>query len=709
MRTQYFDMKSYQLFYITLVILASACNKNSTVSKDNKENANALVNESSPYLLQHAYNPVDWYPWNEEALKKAEKEDKLMIISVGYAACHWCHVMEHESFEDSTVAALMNENFVSIKVDREERPDVDDVYMTAAHLINGSGGWPLNAIALPNGKPIYAGTYYPKEQWMDILQRFVSLKEEDPDRLIKSANELTEGIQGSNLIEVNSNPFDYSLDSMSDLVANCLARYDKKDGGKQGAPKFPFPNAYEFLMKFHWHTGDKAALETTLLSLDKMAKGGIYDQLGGGFARYSTDAKWLVPHFEKMLYDNGQMVSIYAQAYQLTKNPLYKSVVEETIAFVERELMSSESGFYSSLDADSEGEEGKFYVWSEEEIDAVIGTDAHATIFKKLYDVSKRGNWEHTNVLNVVNDLEKLAKKEGVALSEAQEKISEYKSALLKKRGDRVRPGTDDKVLTSWNALMLSGLVDAYFALGNKAYLDRAIKNGEFLVAKQLSEDGRLDRNYKNGQASINAFLDDYALTINAFLKLYQATFDNKWLDYSEKMTSYAKQYFYNEETKMYNYTSSLDPPLVAKKAEYNDNVIPSSNSAMARSLFTLGTLTYNREYLDMSQQMLNNMMNKVTTSDFLIFYSNWMQLLLDNLKSPYEIAIVGENADAIRKEFASNYLGNSILLGSEGEGTLDLLKDKYLEGATMIYVCQNKVCKRPVEEVDKALTLLTP
>ncbi len=702
-------MKGNHLIILALLILVSACNKKSTIHKHHSEKANALVNETSPYLLQHAYNPVDWYPWNQEALAKAEKEDKLMIISVGYAACHWCHVMEHESFEDSTVAAIMNENFVSIKVDREERPDVDDVYMTAAHLINGRGGWPLNAIALPNGKPIYAGTYYPKEQWMDILQKFVSLKKDDPERLITSANELTDGIQGSNLIEVNNNPFEYSLDKMTGLVDRCLGRYDKKDGGRQGAPKFPMPNAYEFLMKYHWLTGNKEALETTLISLDKMAKGGIYDQLGGGFARYSTDAKWLVPHFEKMLYDNGQLVSIYAQAYQLTKEPLYKAVVEETISFVERELMSVESGFYSSLDADSEGEEGKFYVWSEEEIDAVIGVDVHASIFKNLYDVSKKGNWEHSTVLNVVKDLDKLAKKEGLELAEVQEKISENRAALLKKRAERIRPGTDDKVLTSWNALMLTGLVDAYFALGNKSYLDRAIKNGEFLVANQLSEDGRLNRNYKNGKSSINAFLDDYALTINAFLKLYQATFDTKWIDYSEKMSNYAKQYFYNQETKMFDYTSSLDPPLVAKKAEYNDNVIPSSNSAMARSLFTLGTLTYNREYLDLSQQMLNNMMDQITATDFLSFYSNWFQLLLDNLQSPYEVAIVGKNADAVRQQFASNYLGNSILLGSEGEGTLDLLKDKYLESATMIYVCQNKVCKRPVEEVDEALILLTP
>ncbi len=700
------SLKNYILLLLALLGFI-ACNKKSVSSIQDGKRANKLVNESSPYLLQHAYNPVDWHPWGKEALDKAKAEDKLMIISVGYAACHWCHVMEHESFEDSIVAQLMNEHFVPIKVDREERPDVDDVYMTAAQLISGRGGWPLNAITLPNGKPIYAGTYYPKEQWLKLLDQFVDLKQNDPTKLEESANQLTEGIAGSNLIEVNTNPFNFTMSDLDHVVDKCLGKYDQIDGGRQGEPKFPMPNAYEFLMKYHWITGNEAALNTTLLSLDKMANGGIYDQLGGGFARYSTDKAWLVPHFEKMLYDNGQLVSIYAQAYQLTQKQLYKDVVVETIDFIERELMSDQNGFYSSLDADSEGEEGKFYVWTEEEIDAVLGQTNEAKLFKKLYDVSEEGNWEHTTILNKVKNLESLAKENSMSLTDAEKAITASKVQLMSVRAKRVRPGTDDKTLTSWNALMLAGYLDAYNALGEEKYLVKALQNAEFIVDKQMEKGGRLNRNYKDGKSSINAFLDDYALTIHAFLKLYQATFDKKWIEHSDKLAAYCYTNFFNDGTKMFDYTSKLDPPLVANKAEYNDNVIPASNSSMARSLFTLGTLSYNKKYLETSKQMLNNMMDKLSTTEYLSFYSNWMQLLLDHIKTPYELAIVGEDAMALRKELASRYHGNSIFLGSKREGELELLKSKYIEGVTRIYVCQNKVCKLPVESAAEAFGLM--
>ena len=697
-----------KIYILILMIAISGCNKKTMETSQHNKTANKLINESSPYLLQHAYNPVDWYPWGDEALAKAKAEKKLIIISIGYAACHWCHVMEHESFEDSLVAAVMNENFVSVKVDREERPDVDDVYMTAAQLISGRGGWPLNAIALPNGKPIFAGTYYPKDNWLGILKQFVKLQKEDPERLQKSADELTKGIADSNLIEVNSNPFSFSMDQLSDVVSRSMAKYDNKEGGRRGAPKFPMPNGYEFLMKYHWITGDKEALETTELSLDKMAAGGIYDHVGGGFARYSTDAEWLVPHFEKMLYDNGQLVSVYAQAYQLTGKARYRSVVEETIAFVERELMSEEGGFYSSLDADSEGEEGKFYVWSEEEIDEALGDGEDAALFKEFYDVSQKGNWEHKVILNRVKEIEAVAKKYGKSVDEVSELLRRQNMILLDKRAARVRPGTDDKVLTSWNALMLAGYLDAYGALGEPSYLERSITNAQFILNKQMSKDGRLNRNFKDGKSSINAFLDDYALTIHAFMKLYQVTFDEKWIRESERLSEYAYEHFYNDETKMFDYTSDLDPPLVAKKAEYNDNVVPASNSSMARSLYTLGTLTYNKKYLETASQMLNNMVSQLGESEYLSFYSNWMQLLLDHIKVPYEIAIVGEDAMKKRTELAQNYLGNSIILGGKDEGSLELLKSKLIPDATMIFVCQNKVCKLPVESVDEAMPLVS-
>lgn len=697
----------YKIYTLLVLIMClCACNNKSISHTTHNHKANKLIDESSPYLLQHAYNPVDWHPWGDEALTKAKNEDKLLIISVGYAACHWCHVMEHESFEDSTVAAIMNEHFIPIKVDREERPDVDDVYMTAAQLINQRGGWPLNAIAMPDGKPIYAGTYYPKDQWIDILNHFIKAKAENPEKLKEQAVQLTEGIVSTNNITVNTNPLNYDMQSMDQLIDNCIKRYDKKHGGRLGAPKFPMPNAYEFLMKYNYITGDKEALETTFHSLDKMAKGGIYDQLGGGFARYSTDETWLVPHFEKMLYDNGQLLSVYAQAYQIKPKQLYKDIIEETISFTDREMSNGEGGFYSSLDADSEGEEGKFYVWQKSEIDSILNDETHSKIFNDFYDVTKKGNWEHTVILNKVKDFSEIVNDSGKREEEVRQIIKTCKSKLMKARDKKIRPGTDDKVLTSWNALMLAGYVDAYNALGKSEYLEKAISNGQFITSNQLSKDGRLNRNYKDGKSSINGFLDDYALTINAFLKLYQATFDPQWLDYSKLLADYCYENFYNDQTKMFDYTSKIDPPLIAKKAEYNDNVIPASNSAMARSLYGLGTLTYNKKYLDTSKQMLNNMITEITKTDYLSFTSNWMQLLLDHINTPFEIAIVGENALKIRNELASNYLGNSIILGSKKEENLDLLKSKYIENATMIYVCQNKVCKLPVEDAVSALDL---
>ena len=699
-------MKRY-LFYILILTIQLSCNKGAVNMDKHKGKANRLLNESSPYLQQHAYNPVDWFPWGDEALKKAEQEDKMLVISVGYASCHWCHVMEHESFEDSLVAKVMNDNFISIKVDREERPDVDDVYMTAAQLINGSGGWPLNAIALPNGKPVFAGTYYPKDQWLNILNQVVKLKNESPERLTESANKITEGIQSTTEIEVNNNDLDFDFKNLSSYAVSTLESFDKKYGGRLGAPKFPMPNAYEFLLKQYWLSGNKDLFDVAKVGLDNMAKGGIYDHLGGGFARYSVDEYWLVPHFEKMLYDNGQLVSLYAQAYQMTGDSFYKDVIEKTLGFIKREMTSPEHGFYSSLDADSEGEEGKFYIWSKSEIDSIIGDERISKIFCDYYDVSDKGNWEHKNILNIVKDLDQLSSENNLSENEIKSIITSAADKIMATRDKRVRPGLDDKVLTSWNALMTIGYIDAYNALGDKSYLETALSNATFIKEKQTSKEGKLTRNYKDGKSSINAFLDDYALTIGACLKLYQATFDKSWIDQAELLTQYTIEHFYNEETKMFDYTSKLDPDLIAKKSEFEDNVIPSSNSAMARSLFTLGTLTYNTAYIDMSEQMLKNMIDKITSTNYLSFYSNWAQLLMDHTVAPFEIAVAGEDALIKRNAMAKNYLGNSILLGSKKDENLDLLKEKIQEGVTRIFVCQNKTCKLPTEDVDEAMGLV--
>ncbi len=673
------------------------------------QKTNHLANENSPYLLQHAYNPVDWYPWGDEALQKAQAEDKMIIVSVGYSACHWCHVMEHESFEDTTVARIMNDNFVSIKVDREERPDVDDVYMTACHLASGgSCGWPLNAIALPNGQPIWAGTYFPKKKWVEILDYFIDLRQKEPDQLKTYAAQLSEGMQANESIQLRLDDSSLSQDSMQMVGNTFLSSIDFREGGRQGSPKFPMPNNYEFLLRYHALYDSPEALEAVTLTLDKMALGGIYDQIGGGFARYSTDAIWKVPHFEKMLYDNGQLVSLYSKAYQLTKNPLYEKTVHETLAFIQRELTDKSGGFYSSLDADSEGEEGKFYVWTKNEINQALQDEQLIEIISDYYTILPRGNWEdRKNILHRKKSIEKMTKSHKLTEAELAKKVEEAKAKLFSVREQRERPGLDDKVLTSWNALMLNGYIDAYKAFGTAEYLETAKKNADFLVKNMMAEDHRLHRNYKDGKVKINAFLDDYALMIQSLTALYEVTFDEKWLYYAKDLAEYALTHFYESDSGMFNYTSKLDPPLVARKKELSDNVIPGSNSVMARSLFRLGTYLYNNDYMDKARQMMKNMEPIVNQAPQPSFYSNWCNLYLDLLHTPYEIAIIGQDYAAKQQEMMRQYLPNAILLGGKDEGTLELLKDKLQDDRTMIYVCQNKVCKLPVTEVDKALGLM--
>ena len=473
------------LFPFLIILFCIACKTTEgDAHSDKHEYTNMLVNESSPYLLQHAHNPVNWHPWNEETLAKAKAENKLLIISIGYAACHWCHVMEHESFEDTAVARIMNEHFINIKVDREERPDVDDVYMTACQMVSEDGcGWPLNAFALPDGKPVWAGTYFPKKKWIEIVDYFSKEWQNKPGQMEEYAAQLTTGIdQSSELPQPIGEP-EFKKGTLTEITDLLLSRIDFEKGGRKGNPKFPMPSNYELLLEHHFLTGNEKSLEAVNVTLDEMAMGGIYDHLGGGFARYSVDDKWLVPHFEKMLYDNGQLVSLYSNAYRLSKNPFYKKVVEETLAFVERELTSPEGAFYSSLDADSEGEEGKFYVWEKNEIDSLLGENAQ--VFNDFYNIKSNGNWEHgKNILHLKKTSDETAKKHNLSMEGLNAKINQSKSILFAHREKRVRPGLDDKALTSWNALMMGGYIDAFKAFGKEAYLESALKNAQFIIGK---------------------------------------------------------------------------------------------------------------------------------------------------------------------------------------------------------------------------------
>ena len=668
------------------------------------QHTNALVNETSPYLLQHAHNPVDWYPWNEQTLAKAQKEGKLLIISIGYSACHWCHVMEHESFEDEQVAQVMNGRFINIKVDREERPDIDQVYMNAVQLMQQRGGWPLNCIALPDGRPVWGGTYFPKEQWIEQINQVANFYEQRPQDMLDYAKKLVKGIQQSELVSYNKEKPNFIWQDLENILKPWSKQFDYKEGGPNRAPKFPIPNNYLFLMRYAHLKQDNKLSEYVQLTLDKMAWGGIYDQVGGGFARYSIDKLWKVPHFEKMLYDNAQLVSLYSEAYTCYGKKMYKDIVEQTLAFVERELSHDNGSFYSALDADSEGLEGKFYVWKKEELKSLIGQDY--PLFAKYYNINHKGYWEEGNYILVKDQIDgDFCKKENLELDVFQQKVKYWQSKLLEEREQRTRPALDDKSLTSWNALMCQAYTDAYLAFGNKYYLHSAIKNARFILDKQCQSDHSLWHSYKDGQSSINGFLEDYALTISAFIRLYEATFDEQWLNKAKDLTDYCHAHFYDSQSGMFFFTSDLDAPLVARKMEINDNVMPASSSVMANNLFALGQLLDNSDYLNMAQLQLNNIQSNMPS--YGSGYSNWAILMLNHIAPFYELAIVGTQAVQKALDFKQHYAPNTLLLGSTTDSPLPLLQNKMLEGQTTFYLCQNKSCQLPTTELKKVLNLL--
>lgn len=650
---------------------------------------NKLINESSPYLLQHAHNPVNWFPWGEEALEKARIENKLLIISIGYAACHWCHVMEEESFEEEAVAKFMNDNFVAIKVDREERPDIDRIYMDAVQLLSGRGGWPLNAVALPDGRPIYGGTYFPKENWLSVLSQVHTYVKDNPQKAEEQAEALILGVQKREIIKKNTDRSSFSIEDLDSIFKIWEPGIDMVNGGQKGAPKFPMPSGFQFLLHYNFLTENAQVLDSVHHSLVQMANGGIYDQVGGGFARYSVDEKWRVPHFEKMLYDNAQLVSLYSRAYQQNQNPLYETVVKETLAFIHRELTSPDGMFYSSLDADSDGEEGAFYVWSKKELEKTLRPGAEDII--SYYNVTESGNWENGKNILFVNN------------GDGQPpKLSEAKEKLLKEREKRNRPPLDDKILTSWNALMIKAYVDAYRVFDDDEYLKRAEKAATFLLGNLQSDDLRLYRNFKNGNPCINAFLDDYAFTMEALISLYEATFDEMWLISAEDMLSYVLEHFFNSENGMFFYTSDQDPELIARKMEIIDNVIYSSNSQMAKNLYKLGHYFYNDDFIAKAETLMNNVKKSALHGS--LYFANWDILMAWFASKPYEVAILGENFEQIRKELDKYYLPNVFLSGGRSEGSLELLKYKLIDNQTTIYVCRDKSCRQPVTVFEEAL-----
>ena len=661
---------------------------------------NHLANSTSPYLLQHANNPVNWYPWGAEALKKAKDENKLILVSIGYSACHWCHVMEHESFEDESVAAVMNEYFVCIKVDREERPDIDQIYMSAVQLMSGRGGWPLNCICLPDQRPIYGGTYFRKNDWTSLLFNLADFYKQKPTEADEYAVKLTEGIKQYESIGFVKEQPDYSKDDVQVIVDNWKRYFDKEEGGMGSSPKFPMPNNWQFLMRYAYLMNDSEIAQAVTLTLKKMALGGIYDHIGGGFARYSVDGRWHVPHFEKMLYDNAQLVSLYSEAYAWKSSQLYKQVVDEIITFIARELTSPEGGFYSALDADSEGVEGKFYTFTKKDIEEILGDDAE--LFCIYYNITDEGNWEeeHTNVLFKKHKDMTLANQLGLLLDDMVGRIEISKKKVFEVRSHRIRPGLDNKILASWNGLMLKGLCEAYRSFNKSEYLDMALKNAGFILNNLIDEEGRLSRIYQSEDNYLISFLDDYANVIDAFIALYEVTFDESWLEQARKLTDQAIAHYYDPGKGIFYFTSDDDEELIARKSEIMDGVIPASNSVMARNLKKLGLLFDDEEYIEVSAQLLRNIMPHL--AKYGSAYSNWATLLLDEIFGIYEVAITGDEAASFRIEIENNYIPNKIILGGT-KGSLPLLRDKF-SNTTQVFICKDKTCSLPVDNINDAL-----
>ena len=670
-----------------------------------KKFTNALIGEKSPYLLQHAHNPVNWFPWNEDSINKAKKEDKLMLVSVGYSACHWCHVMEHECFQDEEVAKVMNDNFICIKVDREERPDIDQVYMSAVQMMTGHGGWPLNCFTLSNGKPLYGGTYFPKKDWINVMQNLVDIWKNKRAKALEYADELTNGLKHVEKLDFNKEENNFSIELLHHAVAKWKNSFDSEKGGLNRSPKFPMPNNWLFLLRYSHLTGKKEIEAFVNTTLQAMANGGIYDHAGGGFARYSTDADWKVPHFEKMLYDNAQLISLYAEAHRATGNPFYKKIAEETITFVEREFYCHSGGFYSALDADSEGQEGKFYVWKEDELRKIFN-EYDYKLFAAVFSVDENGYWEDENYILLRSvPLSVVAMRNNLKIEELEVKIACWKSILVEERSKRVRPSLDAKILASWNALMIKAYTDAYAAFGNKTFKDKAVASLKFFIAAFENPQGGIFHSRKNDQSYVNGFLEDYAFAADAAIAVFLIDARQDWLDFALTLINFSFDKFYDDHTGMFYFTSSDDPALVIRKAEISDNVIPASNSVMARNLFLLYRITGSSHYRLCSERMLNNMKHELIP--YVSAYSNWALLLMEMVSHPAELVITGENAEVKYHEFMKRYRPNVQAGFCTVESPFSIFKSRFVAGKTLFYVCRNQSCNLPVETIESVSKLL--
>lgn len=649
---------------------------------------NKLIDEVSPYLLQHAYNPVNWYSWGEEALEIARKENKLLLISIGYSSCHWCHVMERESFTDSGIAEIMNSNYVCIKVDREERPDIDQVYMNAVQIITRRGGWPLNCFALPDGRPVYGGTYFPKEQWLGVLESLQETWAKEPWRVIEVAEDLEQGISNSEKIQyraaVDGQNYKEILRQNIHAIKNDI---DFKQGGTKGAPKFPMPGLLKFLLEYSVYSPDEELRSFVFTSLEKITNGGIYDHVGGGFFRYSVDEKWHVPHFEKMLYDNAQLIELYSLAYRVNPNPLYKRVVDETVRFLTRELQASSGGFYSALDADSNGSEGEFYTWSKDETELILGFDTE--LFCSAYGIAQTGNWNNTNVLKRCATSNQLESIFNIPWQEIDYRINQSLQKLARARGRRVPPQIDDKIITSWNGLAVAGLVQAYISFGNPHYLELALGAVGYIESNHFT-DGALQRISCKGKVYAEPLLDDYANYIRSILLLYNATLDPIWLIEAGELMDKVIGKFYDHQSGMFFYTPS-NTKLIARKMELIDGVIPSANATMAANLFAVSGLTKNESYRTLAVQMLANIAENTGNSGMFIYA--WAEQFLLQLLPNASILLHNDDSSNLI-EIQRNTVYPKILMGKAENST-----------QKGIQLCLGKACLKPTVDIESVIT----
>lgn len=666
-----------------------------------KPKANRLINEISVYLKQHAHNPIDWYPYGNEAFEKAQSNNLPIIISIGYSACHWCHVMEKETFSNSEIAEVMNNNFVCIKVDREELPDVDQVYLDAIVAINGNGGWPINCVALPNGKPFYGGTYFKPEQWKNVLLEIVSLYKNEYEKIVQLAENIYNHIDSNNII---ANPKPIETLEVEVLIQNILQYIDFEHGGVKGQPKFPMPCLINLILRLFSSNNTEILKQAANIYLTNMALGGIFDQIGGGFSRYSVDKFWNVPHFEKMLYDNAQLISNYAFAYKIFGDNFYKSIANQCINFVKKELKSENPLYFSAIDADSEGEEGKYYVWEKTEIDEALGD--YSDLVCRYYNVTEQGNFEGKNILIPIKNHDVFAQQNCLSSNELTSLLDSCNKILLSVREKRTRPVTDTKIITSWNAMFISSLIDSYIAFDEKKYLDQAIASAEFLLENFVKKNGEVIRVFTNEDSYITGCLDDYACSIDLFFNLFEITTDQKWLNTCVTIANYVIENFFDESKKLFWYSTSKNELLFARKIEIVDSVIPSSNAMINRILLKLGLILENDFYLKIYSEMQKIMNDKISTNP--VYYAYWTETALIEQEGVKIVAVCGNNAVSTIRKISSKANRFTIYCGSQTESDMPYLKNKFVKDKTMIYLCTKGTCMAPTENINYILKLIS-